>query len=171
LGWVDMLPQGNAVGDEQSRPGPTAALATVELTPEKLAAADIHLAVVTTARIQPTRTVPGEIKYDEAKRVPVNAPADGVVLEVKVEPAERVAKDQLLAVLSCPDIGVARDSVDKREAELELARREEGRAVRIENSVVELLNLLKQKPTPEAVEAALEERILGPYREKIVGAY
>jgi membrane fusion protein, heavy metal efflux system len=170
-GWIDILPYTSQVGEQLEPQGTTAAPNFVELTPQKLAAAEIHVTSVEWAELQPTRAVPAEIEYDLEKRVPVNAPVEGVVLKVLVDPAQEVHKGQPLAMLSCPEIGVARDLVEKRRADLELARREEKRAIEVHRHVDELLALLNQKPTLPAVDKALKERMLGEYREKIIGDY
>src|SRR5262249_34284471 len=82
-----------------------------------------------------------------------------------------VAKDQPLAVLSSRQVGEARDEVEKRKADLELARLEETRLSRIAGNVDELLELLGKRPEPESVEAALGQKALGDYRAKIMSAY
>src|SRR5262245_21786159 len=71
LGWIDILPYTSQVGDNSEAPPPTAAPNVVELTPEKLTNADLHLAEVQPRAVQPTRPVPGEIAYDQERRVPV----------------------------------------------------------------------------------------------------
>lgn len=169
--WIDILPYSSQVASQRGAEEPQAAPTTVGLTPEKLAAADVQVSVVRRQSMQPTREVPGELTYDEAKRVPINAPVAGVVLEVLAEPGQQVAKDQPLAVLSSRQIGEARDEVEKRHADLELARREEERLTRIAANVDDLLQLLDTRPKPEAVEAALGEKSLGDYRKTILSAY
>src|SRR5262249_40286974 len=128
-GWIDILTYTSQVGGQAEGQEATEAPNSVKLTPEKLVAAEIHLTEVERTPMQATRAVPAEIEYDLEKRVPVNAPVEGVVLKVLVDPAQDVHKGQPLAVLSCPEIGVARDLVEKRRADLELARREERRAI------------------------------------------
>ena len=68
-------------------------------------------------------------------------------------------------------MGRARDQVQRCEADLALARREEQRATEVARNVDELLALLQKKPKLPYVEDALVNRTLGDYREKIVGAY
>lgn len=170
LGWIDILPHHSQI-DSTDLPVEASAAATVTLTPEKLAAAKLHVARAEQQSIAPNRDVPGEINYDESRRVPQHAPAGGVVLEVLVEPAQLLTKGQPLAVLSCPEIGVARDAVEKRKTDLGLARRDEQRASDVARHVDELLALLQQKPKLPEVETALQDRMLGEYREKVIGAY
>jgi cobalt-zinc-cadmium efflux system membrane fusion protein len=172
LGWIDILPHSSHVADE-SEQSPDAAVEStiVTLPPEKLAVANIRVTTAAQHLIGPSREVPGEIQYDESRRVPLHAPVAGVILQVLAEPGQAVTKGQLLAVLACPEIGMARDAVQKQRADLALARREEQRAAEVGRNVEELLALLRQKPQLADVEAALANRSLGDYREKIVGAY
>jgi cobalt-zinc-cadmium efflux system membrane fusion protein len=171
FGWIDILPYHSQVAEKSDGREPTAAPNDIELTAEKLAAAGLHFTTVEKRLLSKTRDVPGEITYDQSRRVPVNAPVEGLVLQVLVEPAQEVQKGQPLAILSCPEIGVARDLVEKRRADLTLARREEKRAVDVARHVDELLDLLQQKPKLPEVDKALKERMLGEYREKIIGEY
>src|SRR5205085_11954058 len=85
LGWIDILPYRSQVGEQTDAQQTTAAPSVVELTPEKIAAADLHTTTVKREPVQPTRAVPGEIKYDAAKRVPINSQVNGIVMEVLVE--------------------------------------------------------------------------------------
>jgi membrane fusion protein, heavy metal efflux system len=170
LGWIDILPQTREVVDAD--PANLAAIPTeVALPPEKFAAARLHLARVEWQSIQPTRTVPGTLAYDAAKRVPVHAPVAGVVTQVLVEPSQQVSVQQSLAVLSSPEVGLARDDVLRHEADLALALKTQNWAEEVAKNVDELLALLAQKPKLEEAEAALARRTLGDYREKIFAPY
>jgi RND family efflux transporter MFP subunit len=170
LGWIDLLPHGSE-GYELAAEAPAPLAQEVELTPEKLAAAGIEVARVVRQSIGPTRLVPGEVTYNAALRVPVTAPVTGVVLQVLVEPSQSVAQGAPLAILSSPEVGLARNEVLQREAELALARREQERAEAVAENVQSLLALLSQRPKLPDVEAALQGRMLGDYREKLVAAY
>jgi membrane fusion protein, heavy metal efflux system len=171
LGWIDVLSHTSQVASREPDNGPVAAPTSVELPAEKLAAADVHLIAVERQPLQPMRAVPAEIDYDKEKRVPITAPVAGVVLQVLVDPGQQVAKDQPLAVLSSRQVGEARDEVEKRKADLELARLEESRLSRIAATLDDLLELLAKRPDPEAVEKALGDKALGDYRDKIMSAY
>jgi cobalt-zinc-cadmium efflux system membrane fusion protein len=169
-GWIDILPQHDAAtGDDQPRS--STAPNVVTLTPEKLAAAELHTTVATKQMVQPTRPVPGQIKYDAARRVPINSPVNGIVMQVLVEPAQQVAKDQQLALLSSREVGEARDEVEKCRADLDLARRDEDRTSRIAENVEALLALLQQRPDPESLESVLAQKSLGDYRANLLSTY
>jgi RND family efflux transporter MFP subunit len=171
FGWIDILPYHSQVAEQSDTREPTAAPNVVELTPEKLTVAGLHLTAVERRLLSKTKDVPAEITYDESRRVPLHAPVDGVVMQVLVDPAQAVHKGQPLALLSCPEIGVARDLVQKRKSDLGLARREENRSADIAAHVEELLVQLRQKPKQADVDAAFTDRTLGKYREEIIGTY
>ena len=101
FGWIDILPYHSQVAEKSDGRESTAAPNVVELTAEKLAAAGLHTTTVDRRLLSKTRDVPGEITYDQSRRVPLNAPVDGLVLQVLVEPAQEVQKGRPLAVLSC----------------------------------------------------------------------
>lgn len=169
LGWIEILPQGSEAAPEAA--APAAAPTSVTLSPEKFAAANLHTAAAALAPIQETRPVPATLTYDAARRVPVNAPVSGVVVKVLAEPGQQVAEHQPLAELSCPEVGLARDEVLRHQADLDLAKRQLVFSEQIAKNVDGLLALLAQRPKLEELEKSLDNRTLGEYREKVVGAY
>jgi membrane fusion protein, heavy metal efflux system len=171
MGWIDVLSYTSQVASREPDAGPSAVPTSVELPAEKLAAADIHLIAVRRESLQPTRAVPGELEYDKEKRVPITSPVAGVVLQVLVDPGQQVAKDQPLAVVSSRQVGEARDEVERRHSDLELAKLEEARFARIATNVEELLSLLDKRPDPDSLEAALGQKPLGDHRDRIIGTY
>jgi membrane fusion protein, heavy metal efflux system len=171
LGWIDFLSPAGQIAEPLPAEQTASAALLIELTVEKLAATELSTTIVRREPIQPTRSVPGEIQYEATRRVPVNSLVAGVVLEVLVEPGQQVGKHEPLAVLSSPEVGLARDEVLKRAAEQKLARREEERAAEVAANVENLLSLLANRPPLADVEKNLQSRVLGDYREKIVGAY
>jgi cobalt-zinc-cadmium efflux system membrane fusion protein len=171
LGWVDILPYSSHVASDTPTEAPPPAPTTVELTGDKFAAAGIHVTRVKQQPLQPLRAVPGEIEYDKARRVPILAPVQGIVLEVLVEPEQPVQKGQPLAVLSSRQVGEARDEVEKRRADLDLARQEETRVARIAENVDDLLALLAQRPDPDQIEKSFAQKPLGDYRDKVLAPY
>jgi cobalt-zinc-cadmium efflux system membrane fusion protein len=172
LEWISVLPSGSPVEPATEEPGSAAQQATtVELPLEKLAAANLHLAVAEVRDIQPTHAVPAAITYDAARRVPVNAPVAGVVLKVLVEPGQQISTNQPLAVFSSPEVGLARDEALRRQADLELARKQQAFSDEIASNVARLLELLEQRPKPDELEKAFAGRPLGEYREKIMAAH
>lgn len=170
--WIHILPGESAVDSAGDEAAPAPAVATtLQLPPEKLAAAQLHIAAAEVREVQPTRTVPATITYDAALRLPVNAPVASVVLKVLVEPGQDVSANQPLAVLSSPEVGLARDEVLRRQADLALARKQQTFSDETAANVARLLDLLQQRPKPDELEKSLAGLSLGDYREKIMAPY
>ena len=90
---------------------------------------------------------------------------------VFVQVREKVRKGDSLAEVSSPDVGIARDEVRKREADREIEKKAADWAVTIADNVAALLEVLAARPPLETVEQQFKGRVLGAYREKILGAY
>jgi cobalt-zinc-cadmium efflux system membrane fusion protein len=143
----------------------------VELTSARLAAAGLRLAPVERRRLQAVRRVPGRIQYDESSHIAVRAPAEGVLIEVLVQPADEVNQGQKLARLASREIGEARSDVLRREEELKIAEAVLARQAAIVANVSQLAPLLKERAPLDSIEEQFADRALGEYRERLVGAY
>jgi membrane fusion protein, heavy metal efflux system len=169
--WINILPTNSDVVEATEGATPSAPPVRVQLTPDKLVAANLHITAAEFRTVQPTRTVPGTIRYDDSRRVPVNSPVAGVIVRVLVEPGQIVAAHQPLAIASSPEVGASRDEVMRREAELSLARKQQSFRDNVAANVEQLLALLKQRPKLQDVQKSLEGRALGEYRGKLFSAY
>jgi cobalt-zinc-cadmium efflux system membrane fusion protein len=154
----------------QTGDGP-ASDAIVELPPGTAAATDIELAEVATRKIREHLTVPGRLDYDARYRLDYASPVDGIVSRVFVQVRQRVRKGDSLAEVSSPDVGIARDEVRKRQADREIEKKAADWAATIADNVAALLETLSTHPPLETVEQQFDGRVLGGYREKILGAY
>lgn len=143
----------------------------IHLSPEKRQAANLEIAKAQVLPLREARTVPGTITYDEAKHLELITPVDCVVREVLVEPGTTVTLGQPLVVLFSAEVGLARDEVLKREADLAVAKREQQRASDIAGGVSELLTILATKPKLPDLEKEIVDKLLGDYREKLVVGY
>jgi cobalt-zinc-cadmium efflux system membrane fusion protein len=80
--------------------------------------------------INPKLVFPGVVEADPARTASVLAPLGGRLLELKVSLGDRVAKDQLVAIIDSPDLAQAFDDDEKAKAALELTeknlRRQQG---------------------------------------------
>ena len=134
-------------------------------------AAEIGLA---TAQICPLRerlTVPGRIDYDARHRLDYASPVDGIVSRVLVQVRQKVAKGDALAELSSPDVGMARDEVRRREDNRLIEKKAADWATTIGDNVDALLDALASRPPLGTIEEQFQDRVLGSYREKILGSY
>jgi cobalt-zinc-cadmium efflux system membrane fusion protein len=153
--------------------GPAAAgpATTVKLAPEPLAAADIRLEAVEVRKLRDHLTVPGRLDYDARHRVDYAAPVDGVVAKMFVQVRQRVAKGEALAEISSPDVGLARDEVRRREDDRAIEKKAADWATTIGDNVALLLEAVAPHPPLADIERQFKDRVLGAYREKILGAY
>ena len=145
--------------------------AVVTLPASAQSAAEIGL---TEATVQPLRehlTVPGRIDYDARHRLDYASPVDGIVSQVLVNVRQKVAKGDALAELSSPDVGTARDDVRRREDDRQIERKAAEWATTIADNVESLLDVLASHPPLSEIEKQFQDRVLGSYREKILGSY
>ena len=171
-GWFH-LPGLGAAGEpeNQARDSRVETPSEVHLTAEKLVAARLHVARAQTRSLQDSCQVPGKISYDANRHLEMTAPVDCVVARVFVEPGQKVAAGAPLAVLSSPEVGLARDELLKKEADLAIAERELVWCGEIADNVEGLLKRLAAKPTLQEAEENVGAKKLGDYRDKILSSY
>jgi len=168
-------PDGAPSGEQSSKRGKSATgiapPAFVILPASAQTAAEIGLA---TATVQPLRehlTVPGRIDYDARRRLDYASPVDGIVSQVLVRVRQKVEKGDALAELSSPDVGTARDDVRRREDDREIEKKAAEWATTIADNVESLLEAIASHPPLAEIERQFQDRLLGSYREKILGSY
>jgi len=149
----------------------TKAPMVVVLPPEAAGRGDIEISEVERRPLRDHLTVPGRLDYDARQRLDYGAPVDGIVARVFVQVRQRVSKGDSLAEISSPDVGLARDEVRKREDDRQIERKAAEWAATIGDNVASLLDALAGHPPLEGIEVDFKDRLLGAYREKILGAY
>ena len=162
----------NAGTNTSTRGTPSGGMPTLVTLPAGAQkAAEIGLAP---AEIRPLRehlTVPGRIDYDARHRLDYASPVDGIVSRVLVQVRQKVSKGDALAELSSPDVGMARDEVRRREDNRLIEKKAADWATTIADNVESLLDTLVGQPPLAAIEKQFQDRVLGAYREKILGSY
>jgi cobalt-zinc-cadmium efflux system membrane fusion protein len=161
---------GQGTGAEKPSGG-IAIPAVVTLPASAQSAAEIGL---TDAMVQPLRkhlTVPGRIDYDARRRLDYASPVDGIVSKVLVNVRQKVSKGDALAELSSPDVGTARDDVRRREDDRQIEKKAAEWATTIADNVESLLDVVASHPPLADIEKQFQDRLLGSYREKILGSY
>jgi len=143
----------------------------VHLTTEKMAAIKLKTAVAQPRELQPLRTVPGRVIYNELRWVRLNAPVEAVVQQVLVKPGDVVQAGTQLAVLRSSDVGTARSDVERKEADLKLAEQSEQWETEVARHLQELITALRKHPAPQEAEQAFETRTLGTHRVEVLGTY
>jgi RND family efflux transporter MFP subunit len=121
--------------------------------------------------LRPVRIVPGRITYNEGQHLEIKSPAEAVVKQVFAAPEQLVKKGDRLAVLSSPEIGMARDAVAQCKSDLVVAQREADRKEEIAANLSALFDFLKQHPEPAEIEKRFDEKTLGAHRQEILAAY
>ena len=164
--WMHLPPRVTAAERPPAKPDRE----NVQLTEAKMAEAAITIAAVEQHSMQPIRTVPGRIEYNETRHVAVKSPSDGLTHKIAVKVGERIKEGQLLAVVNSPDLGERRSDVLHQEAELQLAQRERDWWRLIQQNLDELLSQLKRPQEVEVLEKEFRDRVLGDYRD-IISAY
>ncbi|QDV18782.1 Cation efflux system protein CusB precursor [Gimesia panareensis] len=143
----------------------------VALSDEKLKNMQLTVAPVKRQPLSQIRMVPGRLKYDDRKHVSIKAPADGVLVEVRVKTGDVVKAGQVLAVLNSPEIGTARADLLQRTAEYELAKKQYDWKNEIQNNVQKLVDALLSKQPMEEIEKEFKNEKLGDYRLQLLPAY
>ena len=146
------------------------AVDTVTFLPGE-AAARIKLGVVEPRQLRDHLTVPGRLDYDARYRLDYASPVSGIVSRVLVKVRQRVEKGDSLAEVSSPDVGTARDDVRKREDDRQIERKAAEWEATIAGNVAALLEALASHPPLDRIEEQFKDRVLGHYRETILGAY
>ncbi|MCE9630945.1 MAG: efflux RND transporter periplasmic adaptor subunit [Planctomycetia bacterium] len=143
----------------------------VKLPAATAASGDLEIASVERRALREHLTVPGRLDYDARSRLDYDSPVGGIVSRMFVVVRQRVAKGDSLAEVSSPEVGIARDEVQRREADREIAKNAADWAATIANNVQSLIAALESHPPLETVEQQFKGRRLGTYREQILGTY
>ncbi|HEX3870212.1 MAG TPA: efflux RND transporter periplasmic adaptor subunit [Pirellulales bacterium] len=145
--------------------------ATVHLSADQTTSAGIHVALVARGEVQQEVRVPGKIGYNASRRLEIKLPAGGVVKHVRVMPGEEVKEGDELAILTSVEVGLARDEVDRYQADVHLAQHEYDWNHQIATNLKTLLTMLDQRPEVSDVESQYKDRVLGDHRGSILSAY
>lgn len=159
---------GDSPSDASSSPATSAAIVRL---PAATATGEIGLTSVERRPMRARITVPGRLDYDARGHIDYDSPVDGIVSRMCVTVRQKVVRGDSLAEVSSEEVGVARDEVQKREDDREIARKAADWAATIGDNVQSLLGMLEGHPPLEAIEREFAGRTLGTYRETILGAY
>ncbi len=143
----------------------------VELTPEKYEAAGIHTSPSQRQSIRLIRTVPGRIQYDDTRHISVKAATAGALIEVQVKPGDSVSAGQVLAILSSPEVGIARADVLVRENNLKLAKADLDWANSTSTGLKTMVSAIEQRKPLEEIRQSLKDRSVGKSRDTLLSAY
>jgi len=143
----------------------------VILEDEKLASLDIRVETAERHSMQDIHVVAGRIQYDDARRVDIRAAANGILVQVRVMAGDHVSAGQVLAVVSSPEIGLARTEIHHARENWELAAQKEGWVEETSKNVASLVERLKNRTPMNDVEKQFRGKTLGKSRERLMSAY
>jgi membrane fusion protein, heavy metal efflux system len=143
----------------------------VILGDEKLASLDIRVEPAERHAMQDLHVVPGRIQYDDARRVDIRAAANGILVQVRVMPGDHVSAGQVLAVVSSPEIGLARTEVHHAHENWDLAANKEAWVEETSKNVSALVEGLKNRLPMSDLEKQFRGKTLGNSRERLMSAY
>ncbi len=146
-------------------------LETLTLPSGKLEAGRFQTVPAQSQPVQHVHTVPGRIRYDEAKHVDVKAPMDGILAEVLVTPGQQVESGQLLAVIRSAEIGQARAEILKRQKQHEIAAQILQRETTLAKNLELLTSMLDGGKSMASIEASFNNLDLGSYRQDILSTH
>lgn len=159
--------------DEQAVPeqAETGRRMVVELPEGKLASAGIETAQVELRKESVYASIPGRVTYDQTRHIHVRVATPGVITRLLVKPGDSVEKDQLLATMSSPEVGLARADSLQRSSELEIARRklawEEARRTALDKMV----SAIESRVALAEIRKASADEQLGAIREQLLSKY
>ncbi len=122
---------------------------------------DIRVEPAERRLLKDIHVVPGRIQYDDARRVDLRAAASGIVVEVRVLAGDHVSAGQVLAVLSSPEIGLARTEVHHAHESWDLASKKKEWTEETTKNVTDLLEGLKNRVPMNELEKRFRGKTLG----------
>lgn len=159
---------GTAIAADEPK---TSAEGVVQLSAEKLAAAELKTAIAQGRPMALTRLVPARLQYDDRRHIAIKVVTDGVLTQMLVKPGDTVSEGQALAQVSSPEIGTARADLMLKESERQLADEKFQWASVTSENVTKLVASIRKHATFEDIEKQFARLNLGDDREKLLAAY
>jgi membrane fusion protein, heavy metal efflux system len=144
---------------------------TITLDDEKLAALDLRVEPAALHPLQVFHTVPGRIRYDDARHVDIRAAGNGTLIQVRVTPGDQVSQGQVLGVVSSPEIGTARTEVHHCQENWEVSVKKQDWVQQTSKNVAALIDGLKSRVPIADLEHRFQAKTLGKSRELLMTAY
>lgn len=148
-----------------------AALNTVVLPKEKLAAAGIELGEVVRAMVNTDLGVPGKIEANPARRLDVRPRVSSIVREVHVRPGAVVKAGDRLITLESAEIAFARLNVTAKLREYAVKRFDFEWKDQVARNVEELVPLLRKDVPASTILKDFAAKPLGSDRALLMSAY
>lgn len=142
----------------------------INLSAEKIAAAQIVVGPAQFRNMRLHRTVPGRLRYDDRTHIEIRVPTEGILVDILVKPGAAVCSGDVLARFNSPEVGNARADVLQRLADQELADQRYQWHKMTCDSLVKLVGQVERQSPHTSDDPVLAKSSVGAYREKIVSA-
>jgi cobalt-zinc-cadmium efflux system membrane fusion protein len=109
---------GMTMPNKSDTTGPAPLPATITFTAQQVQHAGVRWAPATMGTARSTAIVPGTLTPNEDHTARLGAPARGRVIDVRVQPGDRVEQGQVLVTLQSAEAGMAQSDVAKATAEV-----------------------------------------------------
>ncbi len=147
-----------------------ATLWTVELDDVQRDAIGLRTAKVERGPRYETLQAPGRIAPNENRYAFITPRASGIARVVAGRIGQDVKAGDILVTIDSAEVAQARSDLLTRLQELELAKLQADWRVKMHESTVRLVERIKAGDTPEEIHERFQDEVLGPNREKLVGA-
>jgi cobalt-zinc-cadmium efflux system membrane fusion protein len=162
---------------QAAAPAPAAEPAAAAALPDTITfpraswpAAGVALAAAAVAPLEQLTTLTGKITLNEDRVAHIYPLVDGRVDEVNVSLGDAVTTGQQMAVIQSREAGQAMLQLAQDRLQLSFARRKDAWTQSVATNTQALIDMLRAEKPIEEVEAALRNRPLGDYRDKLMSA-
>jgi cobalt-zinc-cadmium efflux system membrane fusion protein len=160
-----------APGTAAPTPSEPSETSTVRIPQSRWAAAGIRVEPAAystfTERVWRSR----HLSLNETRVAHISPMVDGVVREVKVRLGQDVKEGEILAILDCREVGVAKLDLVKARLAAEYARTQHAWPQTTSQAALELVKAMTDgMPVPE-IEKKFQDRPIGDLRQQLTGAY
>lgn len=126
---------------------------------------------ISSGTISAVLNAPGQVIPDESQFAYITPRAKGVIREVRAQIGQFVPKGSLLVSIDSSEVAQARLSLIDALLRLEIARAKLNWQESIYHNALDLIQMLQERPDPDAIQRAFADRPVGRAREKLLTAY
>jgi len=131
----------------------------------------IRSAEIVSGTMSAVLNAPGQVIPDESRFAYITPRAKGVIREVRAQIGQFVHKGDLLVSIDSSEVAQARLSLIDALLRLEIARAKLNWQETIYHNALDLIQKLRERPDPEAIQRDFADRPVGRTREQLLTAY
>lgn len=144
---------------------------TVEFPQSMWEAAGLKVAEAELAPLDQSITLTGKIALNEDRLAHVFPLVEGRVDEVRVRFGQQVRQGELLLVVQSKEVGAGMLELYGNRRKLEFAVLKDDWTREVGRNTTEMIRLIRENVSVDEIEAAMRDRTMGDYREKLMTAY